>query len=156
MYLEGLCIILEPQRGHGIQNILPSNRLAFLHVAFFGSFRGDEADELGDAFLDAFFSVFGDFGGRWDGLFHDARDVGDLQGVFVSGARCGADWAYGEETVLFSVLSHLLFGNGCRRGCLGRGRLMRNIVAVFWLRCERRLDVRHNAKKSVADVVVAE
>ena len=81
MYLERLCIILEPQRGHGIQDILPPDRLAFFHVAFFSGFRGDEADELGDAFLDAFFGVFGDFRGGGDGLFHDTGDVGDLRVV---------------------------------------------------------------------------
>jgi hypothetical protein len=79
MYLERLRIILESQRGHGIQNVLSPDRLAFLHVAFFGGFRGDEADELGDAFLDAFFGVFGDFGGGGHGLFHDTGDVGDLE-----------------------------------------------------------------------------
>lgn len=78
MYLERLRIILKPQRSHSIQDILPPDRLTFFHVTFFGGFRGDEADEFGDAFLDAFFGVFGDFGGGGDGLFHDTGDVGDL------------------------------------------------------------------------------
>lgn len=78
MYLERLRIILEPQRSHRIQDVLPPDRLTFLHVTFFGGFRGDEADEFGDAFLDAFFGVFGDFGGGGDGLFHDTGYVGDL------------------------------------------------------------------------------
>ena len=82
MYLERLRIILEPQRRHGIQYILPPDRLAFLHVAFLSGLRGDETDELGDAFLDAFFGVFGDFGGGGDGLFHDTGDVGDLRCFF--------------------------------------------------------------------------
>ena len=83
MYLERLCIVFEPQRGHGIQNIFPPDRLTLLHVAFFGGFGGDEADELGDALLDALFGVLGDFGGGGYGLFHDARDIGDL---------CSGEW----------------------------------------------------------------
>lgn len=79
MYLERLRVVLEPQRGHGIQDILPPDGLALLHVALLGGLRGDEADELGDALLDALFGVFGDFGGRGDGLLHDAGDVGDLR-----------------------------------------------------------------------------
>ena len=57
---------------------------------------------------------------------------------------CGLkDGAHGEEAVLFSVLSHLLLGDRCRRGRLGRGGLVRIARAVFWLRCERGLDIRH-------------
>ena len=125
MYLERLRIILKSQRSHGIQYVLPPNRLAFLHVAFLGGFRGDETDKLGDAFLDAFLGIFGDFGGGGDGLFHDTGDVGDLT-VLVSETR-EKNGAYGEETVLFSILSHLLFGNRCRRGCLGRASLVRSV-----------------------------
>ena len=63
MYFERLRIVLEPKRGHGVQNVLPPDRLALLHVAFFGRLGRDEADELGHALLDALFGVLGDLGG---------------------------------------------------------------------------------------------
>ena len=59
----------------------------------------------------------------------------------------GKGGAYGEETVLFSVLSHLLFGDRCRRGCVGRGRLVRSVGVFVWLRRECGLDIRHGVEK---------
>ena len=38
---------------------------------------GDEADELGDAFLNGFLSIFGDFTISRESFFHDAADVSD-------------------------------------------------------------------------------
>lgn len=38
---------------------------------------GDEADELGDAFLNGFLSIFSDFTISRKSFFHDAADVGD-------------------------------------------------------------------------------
>ena len=87
VYLERLRIVFEPEGGHGIQDVLPTNRLALFHVAFFSGLRGDEADELGDALLDAFFGVLGNLGRGGDGLLHDAGHVGDLLPMSADGGR---------------------------------------------------------------------
>lgn len=81
MDLQRLRVLFEPQRNHRVQNILPTDRLPFLHLTLLSSFGRDEADVLRNAFLHAFFGFFGDFGGRGDGGFHYARDVCDLTQV---------------------------------------------------------------------------
>jgi hypothetical protein len=43
------------------------------------SLDGDEGDELGDALLHGLLGVLGDLPVGWDGLLHDAADVGDGQ-----------------------------------------------------------------------------
>lgn len=78
MNLQRLHVILKSQRDHSIKDILSSNCLPLLQLTFLRRLGGDEADELRDAFLDCLLRVFRDFGGRWDRIFHYARDIGYL------------------------------------------------------------------------------
>ena len=78
MDLQRLRILVETQRSHRIKNILSAYCLALLKLALLRCLRSDEGNELGDAFLYAFFRVFRYFGGRRHGGFHYPRDVGYL------------------------------------------------------------------------------
>lgn len=78
MNLQRLHVILKSQRDHSIKDILSSNCLPLLQLTFLRRLGGDEADELRDAFLNRLLRVFRDFGGRWDRVFHYARDIGYL------------------------------------------------------------------------------
>ena len=60
-------MMLEPERGQGIQNVL--DHLTLLHMGFVGR----------PGYYEARLGVLGDFARRgWHGLFHDVGDVGDL------------------------------------------------------------------------------
>lgn len=79
MYLQRLRVVLQPERGHRMQDILAPHRLALLQLAALRGLGGDEGDELADALLHALLRVFSDLGGGGHGCFHNAGDVGDLR-----------------------------------------------------------------------------
>jgi hypothetical protein len=78
--LQHLGVVLEPEAGHRVQDVLAADRLALLERALLARLGRDEADELGHALLHALFRVLGDLRRRRDGVLHDPRDVGDLRG----------------------------------------------------------------------------
>lgn len=55
-------IVLKPQPGKSVEDVLGADSLPMLAVAALVRFGGDEADELGGAFLEEFFGVFGNLG----------------------------------------------------------------------------------------------
>jgi hypothetical protein len=61
----------------GGEDIFAVDGFSFLVFTFFTGFTSDEGDEFGDALLDGFLGIFGDFGVLGEGLFHDTTDVGN-------------------------------------------------------------------------------
>lgn len=82
MNLERLRIVFEPKRYHGVKDVLSTNRFAFLELALLSRFGRNEADKLGDAFLDTLLGVLRDFCRGGHRVLHDTRHVGNLEGVF--------------------------------------------------------------------------
>lgn len=62
MYLESLCVVLEAQGEHSIQDVLSTNRLPLLHLALLCGLRRNEADKLRNTFLHAFLRLLRDLG----------------------------------------------------------------------------------------------
>lgn len=74
--LERIDIIFESKGHDGPQNVVTVDRLPLLALAFLGCLARDEADELGDAFLDGLLRVLGDLAVPRDDLLHDPAHVG--------------------------------------------------------------------------------
>lgn len=105
--LEWIDVIFKPQRHHRPEQIVAVDRLSLLPLAFIARpirhtsrsqqklksrflptnlmrrsdflLAGDEADELGDAFLHGFLGIFRDLAVGWNALLHDAADVRDRE-----------------------------------------------------------------------------
>jgi hypothetical protein len=77
--LERLDVVLEPQRGHGPEQVVAVDGLALLALALVGGLAGDEGDELGDALLHRLLGVLGDLGVGRERLLHDPAHVRDRQ-----------------------------------------------------------------------------
>ena len=84
MYFECLRILLEAQGDHRVEDVLATYCFPLLHLALLRGLRCDEADELRDTFLYAFFCLLGDFGCRGHGRLHDARHVRNLETHLIS------------------------------------------------------------------------
>lgn len=77
--LEWIDVIFKPQRHHRPEQIVAVDSLSLLPLAFIARLAGDEADELGDAFLHGFLGIFRDLAVGWNALLHDAADVRDRE-----------------------------------------------------------------------------
>lgn len=77
--LQGLHVIVEAQGGHGEENVLAVDCFPSFVMAPVAGLGGDEGDELGDALLDAFSGILGDFSTVRNDLLHEFRHVGDWQ-----------------------------------------------------------------------------
>ena len=78
-----------------------------------GVLAGDEADKLGNAFLDRVLGVLGDFAVGRKSLFHDPADVGDRE-VPVLLADVGARAPVASALVALAVGARRSFRH-CRR-----------------------------------------
>jgi len=84
--LERVHILLEPQCGHGPQQVITVDGFPLLLLALIRGFTCYEADELRHALLHGFLGLLGDLGVRRQRLLHDPAHVG-----------------YGKEPVLLSA-----------------------------------------------------
>lgn len=106
VHSERLNVIVKPELAHRPQHVLSSDGLPLLALATVVGFTGDEADVLGNAFLDGLLGIVRYLGVRGQDFAHDPDHVGD-----------------GHEPVLLPDNAFCVVSGSIGRGlvvCLGR------------------------------------
>lgn len=76
-------VTIESERAQSPTDVVPVHRLPVLLVAPVGGLAGDEAYELGGAFLECFFGFFRDLGIWGEGFLHDPPYIRDREQFIV-------------------------------------------------------------------------
>lgn len=104
--LQGPNVVFESEHGHGPEKIIAIDGFPLLALAFVGGFAGDEAYELGHAFLDGLLGFFRYLCVGRERFLHDPAHVGDgEEAVLLLRRRSVGRWA-ADGAILSSFPCH--------------------------------------------------